>query len=125
MLRHRTKVFCSVDGALYNKDKTTLILCPCQKGSINIPSSVTKIAESAFRECSAIKSLTLPNSVEYMGSYVFQGCENLESFTIQNSVKSWAMQCSVTAKSSKALHFQAVSRISIIKHFVAVSAFKA
>ena len=84
----QNKNYCSVDGALYNKDKTTLILCPCQKGSINIPSSVTKIAESAFRECSAIKSLTLPNSVEYMGSYVFQGCENLESITIPNSVKS-------------------------------------
>lgn len=84
----QNKNYCSVDGALYNKDKTTLILCPCQKGSINIPSSVTRIAESAFRECSAIKSLTLPNSVEYMGSYVFQGCENLESITIPNSVKS-------------------------------------
>ena len=84
----QNKNYCSVDGVLYNKDKTTLILCPCQKGSINIPSSVTNIAESAFMECSAIKSLTLPNSVEYMNSYVFQGCENLESITIPNSVKS-------------------------------------
>ena len=84
----QNKNYCSVYGVLYNKDKTTLILCPCQKGSINIPSSVTNIAESAFMECSAIKSLTLPNSVEYMNSYVFQGCENLESITIPNSVKS-------------------------------------
>lgn len=44
----QNKNYCSVDGVLYNKDKTTLILCPCQKRSINIPSSVTKIAESEF-----------------------------------------------------------------------------
>ena len=33
----QNKNYCSVDRALYNKDKTTLILCPCQKGEYQYP----------------------------------------------------------------------------------------
>lgn len=41
--------FSSVDGVLFNKDKTELILCPAQKGGIYVvPETVTKIRTNAF-----------------------------------------------------------------------------
>lgn len=44
--------YCSVDGILYNKDKTTLYVCPGGKtGQITIPEGVTSIESSAFYGC--------------------------------------------------------------------------
>ena len=44
-------IYSSVDGVLYNKDKTKLIKFPGGKTSVTIPSSVTSISSSAFYGC--------------------------------------------------------------------------
>ena len=44
--------YCSVDGVLYNKDRTSLIQYPCDKtGTLTIPSSVTSIGHGALFGC--------------------------------------------------------------------------
>ncbi len=55
--------------------------------SVNIPSSVTTIKQSAFRECSSLSSINIPNSVTEMKWCVFQDCINLISITLPNSIK--------------------------------------
>jgi len=56
--------------------------------SISIPSSVTSIGESAFRDCTGLTSITIPNSVTSIGQSAFQSDTALTSVTIGNSVKS-------------------------------------
>ena len=53
-------------GVMFNKDKTTLILCPqaTKMTSYTIPDTVTTIKEDAFVECGeGLKSITIPKSV--------------------------------------------------------------
>lgn len=46
------KNYISVDGVLYNKDKTQLICCPAAKsGALNIPASAESICYNAFYGC--------------------------------------------------------------------------
>ena len=56
--------------------------------SITIPNSVTSIGTSAFRECSDLTSVTIPNLVTSIRDYTFRGCSDLTSVTIPNSVTS-------------------------------------
>jgi hypothetical protein len=81
--------YCSVDGVLFNKDKTTLIQYPGGKqGAYTIPNSVTSIGDYAFPGCSGLTSIDIPNSVTSIGDYAFPGCSGLTSVTIPNSVTS-------------------------------------
>ena len=49
---------------------------------------VTNIGVSAFKNCTALLSITIPNSVTSIGSEAFYGCSSLTSITIPNSVTS-------------------------------------
>jgi hypothetical protein len=79
--------YCSLDGVLFNKDKTTLIHYPSGKhGSYKILGSVTSIGEYAFRECVGLTSVTIHNGVTSVGNSAFMGCTGLTSVIIPNSV---------------------------------------
>ena len=81
--------YSSVDGVLFNKDKTTLVAYPGGKqGAYTIPNSVTSIGYGAFSGCSSLSSVTIPNSVTSIGEGAFSGCSSLSSVTIPNSVTS-------------------------------------
>ena len=105
------KNYTSVNGILFNKDKTEIICYPPNKKdkSYNIPVGVTSISNGTFRDCSnlisiimpysvkkigysafngctSLKTITMPNSVTDIGSYAFQGCTSLNNVTIPNSV---------------------------------------
>ncbi|MBR6018146.1 MAG: leucine-rich repeat protein [Paludibacteraceae bacterium] len=80
-------VYSSQDGVLYNKDKTTLIVCPRSKrGSVAIPNSVTEIMDRAFSDCFRLTSVTIPNSVRRIGDYAFGWCTSLTNVIISNSI---------------------------------------
>ena len=52
--------YSSVDGILYNKNKTKIIHVPEAIKVATIPDSVTSIGSSAFSGCSSLESITIP-----------------------------------------------------------------
>ena len=82
--------FSSLDGVLYNKEKTELICYPAGRSetSYTIPGSVKTIGDSAFFWCNSLSSITIPNSVKSIGDSAFSGCGRLSSITIPKSVTS-------------------------------------
>ena len=84
------KNYSSIDGVLFNKDKTVIIQYPIKKDgtSYAIPNSVTSIGSCAFSRCSSLTSITIPNSVTSIGEYAFEDCSSLTSITIPESVTS-------------------------------------
>jgi hypothetical protein len=70
--------YSSLDGVLFNKDQTTLILYPQAKtGSYVIPDGVTYISSGAFIESLELTSILFPASVTSLGYSVFVGCNSL------------------------------------------------
>ncbi len=84
------KNFTVVDGILYNKNKTQLIVCAkkIQKTSLTIPDSVTDISSAAFAYCHNFTNITIPDSVTNIGETAFYDCEALESVNIPDSITS-------------------------------------
>lgn len=82
--------YCSVDGNLFDKDKTTLIQYAIGKNdtSYTIPTGVTKIDSEAFNENENLISVTIPDGVISIGDYAFSYCYNLTNITIPSSVRS-------------------------------------
>jgi hypothetical protein len=81
--------FSSSNGIVYNKDGSTLIICPAGKtGTVTIPNNVIWIHDSAFFWCTNLDSVIIPNSVTSIGSVAFYTCTNLISITIPASVTS-------------------------------------
>ena len=96
--------YASLNGVLYNKDKTTIICYPAGKKDKNfkIPDSATEIGYSAFSGCTSLTSITIPNSVTYIGAASFNGCLSLTSITIPDSVTKMGNQvfCGCTSLTS-------------------------
>ena len=83
----RNLEYSSVDGVLFNKNKTQLVTHPAGKGiSYSIPNSVTRISSYAFCGCSSLTSITIPNSVTSIGYCAFEDCSSLTSVTIPDGV---------------------------------------
>ena len=80
--------YISVNGVLYNKDKTTVICYPAGKKdkSYTIINGVTYIGEHAFEYCTSLTSITIPSGVMGIGDWAFLGCSNLTSITIPNGM---------------------------------------
>ena len=86
--------YSSLDGVLYNKDKTALIQYPCGRaGALIIPASVTSIGIAAFELCSVVTSITFTGNVESIAEAAFEGLTGLTSITFPSSLTSitrWA-----------------------------------
>ncbi len=103
--------FVSVDGVLYNKDKTILIKYPAAKsgssftvpdGVVNIyphaftaaenltnvvlPDTVTMIGDRAFSGCKSLTEINLPEGLASVGTWAFSGCTSIKTLTIPNSL---------------------------------------
>lgn len=105
--------YSSLDGILYNKDKSSLLRCPEGKQissfvipnsvtsigwgafygctgltEINIPDVVITIEGCAFYDCTGLTSISIPISVTYIGSSVFEGCTGLTSISLHPFITS-------------------------------------
>ena len=79
--------FSSLDGVLFNKDKTVLIKLPCgREGTYAVPEGVTGIDDYAFMDCRRLTSVTIPEGVTSIGNDAFGWCLELASVTIPESM---------------------------------------
>ncbi len=106
-------VYSSVDGILFNADKTQLVHYTAGKtdtsytvpstvksiesyafeyakklAEITIPEGVLSIGSHAFQNCSSIAQFDLPDSLTTIGTYAFTGCAKLTKIVIPKNVKS-------------------------------------
>ena len=83
------KNYVSVNGVLFNKDKTVLICYPAGKKdkSYNIPSGVKGISDRAFDSCTNLKNVKIPDSMTQISEHAFQNCTSLTNVMIPVSVK--------------------------------------
>ena len=76
-------------GVLYNKSKSELLRYPpaLEGSSFTVPSSVTKIGDSAFSRCKGLSEVIIPSGVETLDPYAFDQCSSLAEVTIPSTVK--------------------------------------
>lgn len=102
--------YSSLDGVLFNKNKTELIKYPQNKTdksytvpdtvkkidskafynnhyleTVKIPSSVKEIEIYAFADCLSLNNIDL-NKIEKIGDYAFEKCNNLKTVTVPKAV---------------------------------------
>ncbi len=84
------EVYSSIDGVLFNKNKTEIICYPEGKNesSYVIPESVTSIGDCAFYRCLNLTEIIIPDSVTSIGNGAFWFCTNLKEIIIPDSVTS-------------------------------------
>lgn len=79
--------YCSVDGVVYNKDKSKIVCYPNANGSeYTILDTVTEISRTAFGGCTNLKSVIIPDSVTEIGASAFGGCSGLTNISIPDGV---------------------------------------
>jgi hypothetical protein len=80
--------YVSVDGVLFNINKTTLVAYPFGKpgNRYDIPSNVAIIGSYAFDNCAQLTAVTIPASVTGIDEWAFNACFGLKSLTIPESV---------------------------------------
>ena len=57
--------------------------------SLILPSTLTTIEHSAFRNCSNLRSVTMPNSVVKIGSHAFANCHDLSMINYSGTTEEW------------------------------------
>lgn len=81
------ELYSSIDGVLYDKDKSTLLfLPPANTEEYTVPTSVTELAENCAITNSKLRKLVISDNVVTVGDGAFKNCENLENVTIGNGV---------------------------------------
>lgn len=84
--------FSDIDGVLYNKNATELVVYPSARridgeGTYKIPSGVKTIGKNAFRGTGrAIHGVIFPDSLETIEAYAFYECQNIKGIDLKNVV---------------------------------------
>ena len=81
--------YTSVDGIIYNKEKTHLVVCPSNlaKKSVTIPETVTEVFDFAFSDCRNLVTVQLPLSVRRIGRNAFYCCKMLTTVNVPEGVE--------------------------------------
>ena len=78
--------YCAIDGALYSKDASVLMVWPQGRTDVNISETTETIGFSSFGEFKNLGNVALPNSVKRIESFAFNNCENLEEVKLSDSL---------------------------------------
>jgi hypothetical protein len=79
--------FSSQDGVLFNKEKTTLLVCPSGKsGRYLIPNSVCIVGDFAFEKCNLLSNISIGSNVTVIENNAFSD-SGLISIIIPSNVK--------------------------------------
>lgn len=78
----------SVNGVLFDKSGTILVVYPNQKVSTSyaIPEGVKIIHDHAFYEATNLKTLSISSTVEYIDDYAFMGSTNIHRLDVPANV---------------------------------------
>ncbi|MCL2088149.1 MAG: leucine-rich repeat domain-containing protein [Oscillospiraceae bacterium] len=81
-------VYSSIDGVLFNKDKTVLVKYPGQntRSVYAIPSGVTSIGTRAFKNNAFLSNIIIPNTVTEIGAAAFANCHALTGVVIPDGI---------------------------------------
>lgn len=80
--------FKSIDGVVYTKDGTTLVVCPPAKtGEFTLPKHTKVIAPYAFCTCKKLTSIVLPEGIEEIPDGAFTGCWGLKKINLPQGLK--------------------------------------
>ena len=84
--------YCSIDGSLYNKDKTVLIQYAqaSKMEAFEVPASVTRIEENAFSLIRKLKTLTFSSNVVEIGKNAFENATVLNEVKFKGAISDWA-----------------------------------
>ena len=117
--------FKAIDGVLFSADGKTLVRYPTEKrvdtyqipegtevigvsafelapfSSVEFPSSVHILEESAFSQCTKLINVTLPDSIVTIGNSAFSLCNSLEKITVGSGVKTIGKNAFATSFSGK------------------------
>lgn len=78
--------FSSINGVLYNKSITKIILVPRGKqGTITMPSTVTHVETNAFKNCSLLTNIVCSTNLIEIFDTAFLGCKRLISINIPDT----------------------------------------
>ena len=82
------KNFSSIDGVLFNKEKTELICYPANKSgeTYTIPYGVENIGMDAFVFSMNLKNVYFSDTVEYIGTEAFAACGSLKEVAVPNGI---------------------------------------
>lgn len=85
------KTYSSVDGVLFNKDKSELLAYPIgnKRSSYTIPDGVTKIDQKAFYGCRYIETLTIPASVKEIEDSALGNCYDIRTIIYLGTREQW------------------------------------
>ncbi len=105
------ETYCSINGALYSKDKKILVRYPIglldetliipegveiigehavqnarNLKKIVLPDSIKIISNSAFDDCKSLEEIELPNNITKIGDWAFHGCDKLKYIKLPNEL---------------------------------------
>lgn len=128
--------YCSEDGVVFSKDKSSLIVFPAEKNieAYTIPGSVksveyaafiynsylkqvimsnslTALKESAFQDCQSLVEVTIPDSVKEVGYFVFYRCPKLNRITIGNGLETTGYQMFEECTALQSIDFGGVKKL--------------
>ena len=85
------KTYSSVDGVLFNKDKSELLAYPIgnKRSSYTIPDGVAKIGVKAFYGCRYIETLTIPASVKEIEASALGNCYDIRTINYLGTREQW------------------------------------
>lgn len=80
--------YSSVNGVLFDKEQTSLILYPTgnSRTEYTVPDGVIRIEHHAFSNCNSLINVIVSDSVTYISLCVFYGCNNLRNVILPNSI---------------------------------------
>lgn len=78
----------SIDGVLFSKDGSTLLIYPKSKDSstYQIPEGTKNIEQNAFRDCNTLTKLVIPAGLTSIGDYAFSRCLSLKQIHFNGDV---------------------------------------
>lgn len=95
-------VYSSLDGVLFNSNRTTLIEFPETKaGDYTVPNSVTNIGGDAFFGCADVTSVSIPAGVLAIGSYAFLATYDLTAITVDTNNPNYSSAAGVLFNKSQ------------------------